>query len=47
MYEENLANPTRGPVLNSRAVPEVTSAVEPPAINATPIIVDENGAPVN
>lgn len=47
MYEENLANPTRGPAFNSRAVPEVTSAVEPPAINATPIIVDENGAPVN
>ena len=47
MYEENLANPTRGPAFNSRAEPEVTSAEEPPAINATPIIVDENGAPVN
>ena len=46
MYEENLANPTRGPALDSRAAPEVTSVVEPP-INATPIIVDENGAPVN
>jgi len=48
MYESNLVNPNRGPAVNNRALPEVTSsaAVEP-TINTTPLIVDENGTPVN
>ena len=48
MYEDNLANPTRGPAVNSRAMPEVTTPVAvDPVINATPIIVDEDGTPIN
>ena len=52
MYENNLVNPSRGSavnrVVNNRAAPELTSsATVDTAISATPLIVDENGTPVN
>lgn len=48
MYENNLANPAAIPVVESGAAPALASSVAvDPTINATPIIVNEDGTPVN
>ena len=48
MYENNLANPAAIPVVESGAAPALASSVVvDPTINATPIIVNEHGTPVN
>lgn len=48
MYEDNLANPTKGPVANNRVAVEVNSSIAPDTvINATPIVITEEGTPVN
>ena len=48
MYENNLANPAAIPVVESGAAPAVaSSAAVDPTINATPIIVNEDGTPIN
>ncbi|MBB3107875.1 osmotically-inducible protein OsmY [Psychrobacter luti] len=48
MYENNLANPAAIPVVQSGAAPAVASSVAvDPTINATLIIVNEDGTPVN
>ena len=48
MYENNLANPAAIPVVESGAAPAVASSVAvDPTINATPIIVNEDGTHVN
>ena len=48
MYEDNLANPTKGPIANNRVAVEVNSSVAPDTvINATPIVITEEGTPVN
>ena len=48
MYEDNLANPTKGPIANNRVAVEVNSSIAPDTvINATPIVITEEGTPVN
>lgn len=48
MYENNLANPAAIPVVESGAAPALaSSAAVDPTINATPIIVNEDGTLVN
>ncbi len=48
MYENNLANPAAIPVVESGAAPALASSVAvDPTINATAIIVNEDGTPVN
>ena len=51
MYEDNLANsatPNRVAVVNNRSAPEVDSSVAADTtVTATPIIVTEDGTPVN
>ena len=47
MYENNLANPAAIPVVESGAAPALASSVAvDPTINATPIIVNEDGTPI-
>lgn len=48
MYENNLANPAAIPIVESGAASALaSSAAVDPTINATPIIVNEDGTPVN
>ena len=48
MYENNLANPAAIIVVESGTAPALaSSAAVDPTINATPIIVNEDGTPVN
>ena len=48
MYEDNLANPTKGLIANNRVAVEVNSSIAPDTvINATPIVITEDGTPVN
>ena len=48
MYENNLANPAAITVVESGTAPALaSSAAVDPTINATPIIVNEDGTPVN